>query len=61
MELLSNDGTLMARYPNKWVGVCHGEVQAAVDDLDSLLNVLDQEDVPRSETAIGVAETEHRR
>ena len=42
MELLSNDGTLMARYPNKWVGVCHGEVQAAVDDLDSLLNVLDR-------------------
>ena len=52
------DDTLLDRYPDKWVGVWRGEVQAAEDDLDSLLNVLEKKDVPRSETAIRFMETE---
>ena len=58
MRRLLNDDTLMDRYPDKWVGVWHGEVQAAEDDLASLLNVLEKKDVPRSETAIRFMETE---
>ena len=42
MGRLLNDDTLLDRYPDKWVGVWHGEVQAAEDDLDSLLNVLEK-------------------
>ena len=58
MACLLNDDTLVDRYGDQWVGVWHGEVQAAEDDLDTLLNVLDQKDVPRSETAIRFVETE---
>ena len=58
MGRLLNDDTLLDRYPDKWVGVWHGEVQAAEGDLDSLLNVLEKKDVPRSETAIRFMETE---
>ena len=58
MGRLLNDTTLLDRYGDKWVGVWHGEVQAAEDDLDTLLNALDQKDVPRAETAIHFMETE---
>ena len=58
MGFLLNDDTLLDRYADKWVGVWHGEVQAAEDDLDNLLKVLDKKDVPRSETAIRFMETE---
>ena len=58
MARLLNDDTLVDRYGDKWVGVWHGKVQAAEDDLDTLLTVLDQKDVPRSETAIRFLETE---
>ena len=58
MGRLLNDETLLDRYADKWVGVWQGKVQAAEDDLDTLLNVLEQKDVPRSETAIRFMETE---
>lgn len=58
MGVLLNDHTLVDRYPDKWVGVWQGEVQAAEDDLDTLLKVLDKKDVPRSETATRFIEAE---
>ena len=58
MGFLLNDHTLVDRYPDKWVGVWQGEVQASEDDLDTLLKVLDKNDVPRSETAIRFIEAE---
>ena len=58
MACLLNDDSLVDRYGDQWVGVWHGEVQAAENDLNTLLNVLDQKDVPRSETAIRFVETE---
>ena len=58
MACLLNDDSLVDRYGDQWVGVWHGEVQAAEDDLDTLLKVLDQKDAPRSETAIRFVETE---
>ena len=58
MGFLLNDDTLLDRYPNKWVGVWHGQLQATEDDLHSLLNALDKKNVPRSETAIRLVETE---
>ena len=58
MGRLLNDDALLDRYPDKWVGVWRGEVQAAEDDLASLLNALEKKDVPRSETAIRLMETE---
>lgn len=58
MGFLLNDRTLMDRYPDKWVSVWQGEVQAAEDDLDALLKVLDKKNVPRSEAAIRFIEAE---
>ena len=42
-DLLSNDQELVGKYEQKWVGVYHGEVKAAEDDLDTLLKVLDNQ------------------
>ena len=57
-ELISNDRQLVDKYAQKWVGACAGEVQAAADDLDTLLQVLDGKGVPRAETAIRFIERE---
>ncbi|MDE0225749.1 MAG: hypothetical protein OXP28_11490 [Gammaproteobacteria bacterium] len=58
MGFLLNDHVLVDRYPDKWVGVWQGEVRAAEDDLDTLLQVLDKKGVPRSGTAIRFIEAE---
>lgn len=58
MGLLLNDHTLVDRYADKWVGVWQGEVEAAEDDLDTLLKVLDKKGVPRSEMLIRFIEAE---
>ena len=42
-DFLSRDSQLVRKYPRKWIGVCSGEVKAAEDDLDSLLEALDEQ------------------
>ncbi len=59
-DLLSNDQELVGKYEQKWVGVYHGEVKAAEDDLDTLLKVLDNQNVSRSDTIVRFIEKEQR-
>ena len=59
-DLLSKDRTLVKRYAQKWIGVCSGEVKAAEDDLDSLLEALDRQGVPRGNTVVRFIEREQR-
>ena len=53
-------GKLLGKYAQKWVGVCSGEVKAAQDDLNSLLEELDSRSVSRSETVVRFIEREQR-
>lgn len=50
--LLSNDRWLADNYAQKWIGVYSGEVRAAEDELDSLIDSLDKQGIPRSDTII---------
>ena len=59
-ELLSSDPQLVERYPQKWIGVCSGEVKAAADDLESLLRALNGQSIVRSETVVRFIEKEQR-
>ncbi len=59
-DLLSKDRALVKRYAQKWIGVCSGEVKAAEDDLDSLLEALDRQGVPRGNTVVRFIERERR-
>ena len=60
VDLLSKDRALVKRYAQKWIGVCSGEVKAAEDDLDSLLDALDRQGVPRGNTVVRFIEREQR-
>lgn len=57
-EVLSRDSSLIERYAHQWIGVYGGEVQAAADDLDTLLEELDRIGVPRTDAAIRFMETD---
>ena len=59
-DLLSKDRALVKRYAQKWIGVCSGQVKAAEDDLESLLEVLDGQGVPRASTVVRFIEKEQR-
>ncbi len=57
-ETLSADSSLIEEYAQRWIGVYQGEVQAAADDLESLLRELDRIGVPRGDTVIRFMETD---
>ena len=56
--VLSSDGArLMERYPDQWVAVHDGKVQANADSLDAVLQRLDFLGIPRSGTIVRLIET----
>ena len=55
-----NNKNLALKYAGKWVAVYLGKMKAVEDDLDVLLKVLDDQNVPRAETAIEFFEKEKR-
>ena len=59
-EVLSSDRDLAQEYAQKWIAVYGGEVRAVADELDTLLEELDELDVPRSSTAVRYMEKEPR-
>ena len=58
--VLSSDRDLAQKYAQKWIAVYGGEVRAVADELDTLLEELDELDVPRSSTAVRYMEKEPR-
>ena len=59
-RFLSEASGLVQKYDRKWVGVHAGEVRAAEDNLDALLNSLDSQGIPRSDTVVRFVEREQR-
>ena len=57
--VLSSGGeNLIERYPDQWVAVYGGAVQASAESLDGLLARMDAQDIPRSDAIVRLIERE---
>lgn len=60
-ELLSNDRPrLIDEHHLQWVGVYRGEVSAKADDLPSLMEELERQDIPLGDTIVRFIEKNQR-
>ena len=57
-KLSSDMPRLVEKYPDQWIGIHSGEVRAADEDLDTVLQTLDEQGVPRSSTVLRFIEKE---
>ena len=58
LKALCTDAHLQEKYPQKWIGFFEGEVKAAEDTLDKLLDRLDELNIPRDQTIVRFIETD---
>lgn len=50
--LSSNDPRMIDQYPNQWVGIYDGKVQAHGDSFDQVLSELDRLGIPKNKSII---------
>ena len=60
VELLCKNENLASEYPNEWIAVYEGKIQAHKRKLETLLKELDSHSIPRNETVIRFIEKEPR-
>ena len=60
IDVLCKNANLGEEYPDQWVAVFEGKVQASNSNLDALLNKLDKMNVPRSQTVVRFIEKSPR-
>ena len=51
---------LTKKYPNKWIAMYNGEVDATADSLENLLKEMDRLGIPREESIVKFMDTERR-